>query len=114
MIRQEGSEEGRPWSSKRERSKLPEGLKATEADTSLLLGSLGRGGGGERGRGLKGRHGKKEEGRGGGRRKGRGGEGMPWEDFISWLDICHTYFQRYLGKRSSDRKELALPNFFVK
>lgn len=78
LIKQEGSEEGgRPWSSKRERSKLPEGLKATEADTSLLLGSLGGGGGGERGRGLKGRHGKKEEGlvgegRGGGRRKGRG------------------------------------------
>lgn len=34
---------------------------------------------------------------------GRGGEGMPWEDFISWLDICHPYFQRYLGKRSSER-----------
>lgn len=82
MIKQEGSEEGRPWSSKRERSKLPEGLKATEADTSLLLGSLGRGGGGERGRGLKGRHGKREEGRGGGRRKGRGGDAMGGLHFL--------------------------------
>lgn len=45
LTRQEGcEEEGRPWSSKGERSKLREGLKATEADISLLLGSLGGGG----------------------------------------------------------------------
>lgn len=48
---------------------MPEGLKATEADTSLLLG-------GEREMGLEGRRGKEEvlvgEARGGGGRKGRG------------------------------------------